>query len=530
MARKDSHPAVLPSQEQRRDGPNQTARSGGVRVHEGALVERDRKLRSLLELGQIIGLDLQIDAMLVQIAQKAAEVMGAERCSLFLYDPKTDELWSTVALGMEGQQIRIPSRVGAAGHCFTAGETLILADVYADPRFNKEVDARTGYRTRNLLCVPLYNRAGERIGVIQLLNKKTGEFSGEDETFLKNFANHASVFIEIAQLQRARVEALEESRDELRQLNRAKDRALHHLSHELKTPLAVTQGTIRLLKMKLRSSNPPADPEKSFDILEKNLARLFGIQQEADQIIRSYQKVEEGGLHEDLDRLGSWLEGTSGAPSDLLAQLKDVKSKLVQYLPPRHPPLKPIPLYPLIKEKLEKSKDKAGHREIRFILEGRRETAVLGDPQIIGEVVESLLKNAIESTPDEGVIRIELEEATQRGLLKIQDFGIGITKENQKFIFDGLFTTQETEFYSSKRPYDFGAGGKGLELLLMRSYGKRFGFDFWLESKRCVHLPTDRDLCPGRISKCPHCRKLEDCLGSGGSILGLSFVLKGGSR
>ena len=499
-------------------------------AHEQALNERDRKLRSLLELGQIIGLDLQIDAMLVQIAQKAAGVMGADRCSLFLYDPKTDELWSTVALGMEGQQIRIPSRAGVAGHCFTVGETLILADVYSDPRFNKEVDAWTGYRTRNLLCIPLCNRAGERIGVIQLLNKKEGEFKEEDEAFLKNFANHASVFIEIAQLQRARIEALEESRDELRRLNRAKDRALHHLSHELKTPLAVTPGTMRLLKQKLQSQNPSVTQEGSFDTLEKPLARLCAIQQEADEIIRSYQELEEGGLQEELDRLGSWLEETSGVPSDLLAQLKDVKSKMAQYLPSRLPPLKTIALFPLVKERLERTKERAKHREIRFFLEGRRETAAVANPRVIGEVVEGLLKNAIESTPDEGVIRVELGESVQRGVLKIQDFGVGITEENQKLIFDGLFTTQETEFYSSKKPYDFNAGGKGLELLRMRAYGKRFGFDLWVESKRCVHLPTDRDLCPGRISICPHCRKLEDCLGSGGSTFGLSFALGEGAR
>ena len=90
--------------------------------------------------------------------------------------------------------------------------------------------------------------------MIELLNKKGGVFTGEDETFLRTFGNHASVFIEMAQLQEARIEVLEESREELRRLNRAKDKALNHLSHELRTPLAIIQGTLRLLRRKLQNA------------------------------------------------------------------------------------------------------------------------------------------------------------------------------------------------------------------------------------------------------------------------------------
>ena len=95
-------------QERRKGDRRKTIRRVKNRLKEKALSERNQKLQSLLELGQLIGLDLQIDGMLLQIAQKAAEVMGANRCSLFLHDPITDELWSTVALGMGGQVIRIP--------------------------------------------------------------------------------------------------------------------------------------------------------------------------------------------------------------------------------------------------------------------------------------------------------------------------------------------------------------------------------------------------------------------------------------
>ena len=77
---------------------------------------RIRKLHSLLELGQLIGLDLKLDEMLVQIARKACAVMESDRCTFFLYDPSTNELWSKVALGLEGHVIRIPCGSGVAGH------------------------------------------------------------------------------------------------------------------------------------------------------------------------------------------------------------------------------------------------------------------------------------------------------------------------------------------------------------------------------------------------------------------------------
>ena len=100
-----------------------------------------------------------------------------------------------------------------------------------------------------------------------------------------------------------------------------------------------------------------------------------------------------------------------------------------------------------------------------------------------------------------------------------------ITPENQAFIFDGFFHTQETDLYTSKKPYDFYAGGKGLDLRRMKLYGQRFGFDLSVESRRCNYIPTDRDLCPGKISACPHCQGPEDCLVSGGSAFTLSFPL-----
>jgi signal transduction histidine kinase len=515
------------NQEKAKGDRRQVIRRTEDRVREQALSGGMRRQRSLLELGQLIGLDLKLDEMLLQIAKKACEVMEAERCSIFLYDTNTDELWSTVALGMGEQVIRIPSGSGIAGYCFQTRQIVNLEDAYTDPRFNREVDAHTGYRTRSLLCTPIYNREGRPLGTIQLLNKSDGVFTQEDEVFLKTFGNHASVFIEMAQLQKARIDALEQSRKELERLNRVKTKALDHLSHELRTPLAVIRGNILILKRKLQSQIAFAEGEKLFQALEKHLNRLLEIQQETDKIIRSYKEIEEGFLPDELDQLWRRLEDISEIPPDIKGHWDALKGWMMRSLSGRSGALESIVLFPFAERVLEKVRQRAAYRDIHFYLEGTKGHSVFMDPRILEDVFEGLLKNAVENSPDEGMIQILLEQKDQRLLLKVRDFGIGITEENQKSIFDGLFHTQETELYASKRPYDFNAGGKGLDLLRMKVYGQRFGFDLFLESRRCTHLPTDRDLCPGKISTCHNCVRPEDCFASGGSTFCISFPIEG---
>ncbi len=514
-----------PPQERRKNVDRRiTARRAGDAVKQQNLKEHQRKLQSFLELGQLIGLDLNLDEMLLQIAKKATEVMEADRFSIFLHDRKTDELWTKVAVGMEGKVVRIPAGTGVSGYCFRTGETVNLADAYTDPRFYQQIDVETNYRTKTLLSMPCYSRSGKILGVIQLINKKDGLFTDEDEAFLRMFNNHAAVFIEMAQLQKARFSALEKSQKELERLSRAKDKALHHLSHELRTPLAVIQGTIRLLKRRLEVQGSP-QLKGSFEMLERHLARLFEIQQETDKIIRTYQEIDGGLLFGELDRLWRQLEDVSEIPREVEAHWDALKKWIAGYLIDSHISEKPTPLLPFVKRVLEKVKRQSTHREITFQLEGQDNLSMFIEPEIPAGILEGLLKNAVENTPDGGLIRIMLIEDNGKARLKVQDFGIGITQENQKSIFEGFFYTQATDLYASKKPYDFGAGGKGLDLLLAKIYGQRFGFQITFESKRCIYIPTDKDLCPGKILLCTHCKGIEDCIASGGSTFTVSFAI-----
>jgi PAS domain S-box-containing protein len=325
-------------------------------------------------------------------------------------------------------------------------------------------------------------------------------------------------------------EALVKSHQELERLNRAKTKAVDHISHELRTPVAVIQGNIRLLKRKLKRLPIEANFQNTMETLERNLDRLSRISNETDEIFRISQELETGGLLDNLDRLWQRIEDLSDMPMDVRSHLGGLKAWLNQYLSGGAESFQSINLFPFVLDILERVKQRSSHRNIRFQVEGKNDLFVFIDPLVLQNVVEGLLRNAVENTPDGGTIRLTVEQKLGKIILHVRDYGVGITEENQAYIFDGLFHTKETELYASKKPYDFGAGGKGLDLLRIKVYGQRFGFDLSMTSKRCVYIPMDQDQCPGDISKCPHVENPEGCAASGGTTFTVAFPTKQASQ
>ena len=137
---------------------------------------------------------------LQKVMREAARMLKADRSTLFLNDEKTDELLSRVGSGLDALQIRLPNHIGIAGAVFTSGQTINIPYAYADLRFNPAFDKQTGYFTRSILCVPVINKAGKVIGVTQVLNKRGGPFTDEDESRLKAFTAQISIALENAAL------------------------------------------------------------------------------------------------------------------------------------------------------------------------------------------------------------------------------------------------------------------------------------------------------------------------------------------
>ncbi|MBI3830816.1 MAG: GAF domain-containing protein [Planctomycetes bacterium] len=183
--------------------------SPGASLAEQAQVQEQEieKLHLLLETVRDLGTEISLDLLMGLIVERASRMMNCERSSLFLLDREKNELYSLVAQGLDFRKIRVPSDVGLIGHVARTGETVNVPDAYTDPRFNKQVDMQTGFRTRSVLAMPLHDRRGDLLGVIQCLNNRNERgapipFDNTDETFLSALAGLAAVFLENAKLYR----------------------------------------------------------------------------------------------------------------------------------------------------------------------------------------------------------------------------------------------------------------------------------------------------------------------------------------
>jgi len=131
-------------------------------------IQRRRRISEiLLDVMKSFSAELDVDQLLRKIMARTSEVMNAERSTLFVVDRKTEEIWSKVAEGAGLVEIRIPIGRGIAGVVAATGESINITDAYRDPRFDRTVDERTGYRTRTILCRPIHNAQGEVVGVAE---------------------------------------------------------------------------------------------------------------------------------------------------------------------------------------------------------------------------------------------------------------------------------------------------------------------------------------------------------------------------
>jgi adenylate cyclase len=175
-----------------------------VALQSTQFVEHMKKTREkemeFLDVVADVTSELELGSLLAKVMAEATRMLSADRSTLFMNDEKTSELFSRVAMGDGIGEIRLPNSAGIAGAVFTSGKTVNIPYAYADLRFNPAFDKQTGYFTRSILCVPVVNKDGKVIGVTQVLNKRGGPFTDEDETRLKAFTAQVSIALENAKL------------------------------------------------------------------------------------------------------------------------------------------------------------------------------------------------------------------------------------------------------------------------------------------------------------------------------------------
>jgi len=162
--------------------------------------ELQNRLNLLVQFGGVVSKETHLDKLLEIIAAQVKKILNCDRCTVFILDRHTNELWSKVAQDMQNTEIRMPGNKGIAGEVASTGHTVNIKNAYNDPRFNQDIDHLTGYRTETILAVPLKNVGGHIIGVFEVLNKKNGYFDTEEEGILQLLGSLAASAIENAQL------------------------------------------------------------------------------------------------------------------------------------------------------------------------------------------------------------------------------------------------------------------------------------------------------------------------------------------
>src|SRR5262249_39123532 len=162
-------------------------------------VERQvRDLQILLDVARALAAVPELDPLLSLILESACCVLRADRATLFLYDPATNELYCRMSRDLG--ELRLPADRGIVGAAAQTRQTINIPDAYADPRFNRDVDRQTGYHTRCILTVPLSGWEGQLVGVMQVLNKEEGVFTEYDVRLAEALAAQIGVGLQRAQL------------------------------------------------------------------------------------------------------------------------------------------------------------------------------------------------------------------------------------------------------------------------------------------------------------------------------------------
>jgi PAS domain S-box-containing protein len=480
--------------------------------------------QALFRIAQALYQFRTLDARLEFITREVRQLLEVEGAMVILLDDDQKEFFFREAVfdnfdtGQRMKEIRFPADKGVAGEVYRTGKPLIVNDTAQSPFFFAKVDEMAGYRTRCMLDVPLVTQK-RMIGVLCAVNKKDGPFTEADAGLLSTVANLVALPIENAGIN----EALERSFQEVKSLNRAKDRVIHHLSHELKTPLSVLSASLNLLGRELGRLKDGGRWKSSMDRAQRSLQRILDMQYKIEDILQEKDVATHRMLSVFLDQCADELEALAAEEFGEENVTERLRRKIDWIFGPRESKSEKINLSRFVEQYLKILRPKFVHRKVALD-SGLEETSPVFVPaEVLGKVIEGLIRNAVENTPDGGLIRVAVRAGHTGPQLEIQDTGIGITAENQKLILGNFFTSYEPLQYSTRSPYDFKAGGKGFDLLRMQMFAERYGFKIQIHSTRCGFIPTENEECPGDAGECGHLRNSEQCRETGGTTVVVQF-------
>lgn len=335
----------------------------------------------LIDAAKSVNSTLDLDKLLDVILETAIKSIGADRGTLYLVDELKSEIWSKALRGSEVIEIRLPIGKGLSGYVAKTGETINIPDAYNDSRFNPEVDKKSGYRTNNMLCMPMRNRDGKIIGVFQMLNKKGGPFTFQDEEFINALSIHASIAIENARLAQEMVNNERLS---------AVGRMASTIIHDIKNPM----GTLRVYAQVMKKKSGNEEAGKLADEMIHQVDRFVNMAQEILDFSRgvSATNIQETEFGEVMEGVLAFIE-------------KDLTKRNI---------------------KLEKSLNFQGKVKV--------------DQDKIVRVFYNIASNAADAMPTGGTLTVSTEDAGGMVKVDFKDTGTGMPEEVKRKIFEPFVT------------------------------------------------------------------------------------------
>jgi PAS domain S-box-containing protein len=462
----------------------------------------DKNRNAMNRISQVLPQYLELSKIMQYVSLEIKDLLGTEGANVILLDENQKEFYFlSVVHDDPGTQerikkIRFPVDELISGQVVKTGNPVIMTSLPDNHALHLNRDEKIGHKVRNVMVVPL--RTKERIiGVITADNKKEGDFDKTDLEILNTIAATVALSIENAAVS----EELKKANQELKGLNAAKDKMISHLSHELKTPVAILLSSFKILSKKL-DLLPEKNWKLTLERIRRNLDRILGIEDEVYDIVEKKSFVHQNVFSLIFDQCEDTIEALIADEIGEKGVIAKVRQKLDDIFSSRDIVVQKVYLNQFVENRVEKLSPLFAHRQVNTSLRLKASAPIEMPLDPLGKIIDGLIRNAVENTPDGGKIDILVHHKGKGVEFIVQDQGVGLTQEAQKRIFEGFFTPQATLNYSSKRPFDFGAGGKGADLLRMKIFSERHHFKIKMTSKRCSRLPEDADICPGTIQKC----------------------------
>jgi len=480
--------------------------------------------QALFRISQALYQFRTLNTRLEFITREVRQLLDVEGASVILLDDAKKEfffresVFDNLDTGQRMKEIRFPVDKGVAGEVYRTGKALIVNDTSQSPFFNTRVDEQASYRTRSMLDVPLVTQT-RMIGVLCAVNKKEGPFTEADLALLSTLANLVALPIENVSIN----DALERSLQDVQSLNRAKNRVIHHLSHELKTPLSVLSASLNLLAKPLATLNDDGRWEKTLDRAQRNLQRMLDMQYKIEDMLQEKDEATHRMLSVLLDQCTDELEALAAEEFGEESVTERLRRRIDWIFGTRDSKSEKINLSRFADETLKILRPQFAHRRVAVEFNPAETEPIVIPAEVLNKVIGGLLRNAVENTPDGGEVQVTVRAEKAGPELEIRDTGIGITAENQQLILGNFFTSYEPLQYSTRSPYDFKAGGKGFDLLRMQIFAERYGFKIRMSSTRCRFIPSEKEACPGDAGECVRLRNADECRDTGGTTVTVQF-------